>query len=151
MKFFLKLCTVSVIYGLLYYWFMYLTTSPYELEKNTGWSQNSISTILSIYISVLLILGIIIIPIITNKWLQGSMHSLWTSILWVPFVFIWGILFGILFPSLYPELDLLSETLEEENITNVLLTGFSLLIYPLFIIGVTALSILLSLKKKMQL
>jgi hypothetical protein len=127
MPFIIKLCGISSIYGLLFYFNFYCLLSPYELEIITGWSSDKIATVFIVIFFLGLVVTSFIIPIATRKLLLGSYHSLWTAIL--GFLFL---LFGC-FLSLEYFLFYTRSLTQRQLTSRVTITQVVLLLYCCFL------------------
>lgn len=149
MKYLAKLSIVSFIYSLFFYVIFYSAKYPFKFEKVFGFPVIESYFYLLFPLAVIFI-SAIFLPIITNKWLEGRLHSLWITILWIPFFVILYIVIPIILPFLYQAIDPLSEVFEQHNYKgNGVFIILACITLTLFNLAIITLSILIRMKKKM--
>ena len=136
-----KLCGFSSVYGLLFYFVSYCLFNPYKLEIITSWSFDKITTVFLVIFGIIVLLATFFIPIATKKLLLGSFHSLWTSILWIPFFILLMVLIPALIPSLYPQLDPEAAHFESDNYVGDIIAIVLFLICPVYLLITTSVGI----------
>ncbi|PEJ59266.1 hypothetical protein CN692_07240 [Bacillus sp. AFS002410] len=121
MNYFLKLNAVSALYGLLVCLFIYSLFSSEQIHDLTGLNSNLIWNILLGVALIFLIVSFIIVPLLTKKWLESRLWSLFSSVIWLPYFVLFIILTGFLFPN---------NDLNDDNFGAGLILLFFLIFYP---------------------
>jgi hypothetical protein len=107
----------------------------------TEWSIDKITTFFIGAFCIGALFLTLFIPIATKKWLVGSFHSLWTSILWIPFLILWMFLIPRIFPFLYPQLDPETAHFESDNYAGGIIAILLFFIYPVYLLITTSIGI----------
>jgi len=128
LKYFLKLNVVSAIYGFLALLFIDPLISSEQIQGLTGLNLKLIWNI-SIGVSIILLIAlIVIIPLLTKKWLECRVWSLFTSVLWFPYFVLFLVLTGFLFPN---------NNLDDDNFGAGIIMMFFFIFYPVYILNTT--------------
>lgn len=121
MKLFYKLNLLSLLLGFVFYLLCILLFREYDIQHKLNLSENVISIF---YIIVFLFMSIII-PLLSDKWLNGSRWSLILTILWVPYLFICIFFINRLFPTV--------SDFSENNYGAAIISFFLIISFPIYI------------------
>ncbi|WP_129692224.1 hypothetical protein [Gottfriedia acidiceleris] len=128
MKYFLKLNIVSALYGFLAFLFINSLLSSEQIQGLTGLNMNLVWNI-SIGVAILLLIALfVIIPLLTKKWLECRLWSLFSSVLWFPYFVLFFVLNAFLFPN---------NNIDDDNFGAGLIMMFFLIFYPVYILITT--------------
>ncbi|WP_088044655.1 hypothetical protein [Bacillus sp. EAC] len=128
MNYFLKLNAVSAIYGFIAYLFINSLISSEQIQGLTGLNTKIIWNILLGVAILLLIASFVIIPLLTKKWLECRLWSVFSSVMWFPYFVLFLVLTGFLFPN---------NDLDDDNFGAGLIMMFFLIFYPVYILITT--------------
>ncbi|MFF2875137.1 hypothetical protein ACFVR2_02320 [Gottfriedia sp. NPDC057991] len=77
---------------------------------------------------ILLIASFVIIPLLTKKWLECRLWSLFSSVMWFPYFVLFIVLTGFLFPN---------NDLDVDNFGAGIIMMFFLILYPVYLLITT--------------
>lgn len=125
MRFFIKLNIISVLYGFLFFIITTILLNPFRFKELINISFKTIE----ISFFIILIFGALIfaflIPLLTKKWLNGRIATLWSTILWFPYWLLFTFSFAYFFPNHNPY--------DDDNYAAAFVIFFLLFIYPLYL------------------
>ncbi|PFH82608.1 hypothetical protein [Bacillus sp. AFS088145] len=124
----MKINGISGLYGLFAFLFFGSLVSYEHTQVLTGFNTEFLWNALIGVKTIILCAMFYIIPMVTRKWLESRLWSLFTSVLWFPYFVLFTILLGILFPN---------KNLDNDNFAAGLILFFYLFFYPVFILVTT--------------
>ena len=141
MKYFLKLNAASLLYALLAVLPLELMLNVYRITRLSGWEIETVNALTAIFFFINLIGGTLLFFRLTEKWLGGRKLNYITSILWFPYFILFVFLFATLLPITYRG--------DDPSPVTGLLMMFGIIVYPVYILILTNLSMLGDSKKTM--
>ncbi|WP_230874952.1 hypothetical protein [Lysinibacillus cavernae] len=134
MSYFLKLNSVSLLYGLMFFLSMELQVNYYRMLRLTGWEGGFLDIFLLLVQLVGLIVATMFMYKLVTAWLGHSRFVYGTMILWLPYTVIFTMVFARLFP-IENRGDMPAPV--QGLILLVMLVGYPLYIWMISIVGRT--------------
>ncbi len=125
MKFFIKLNTLSAIYGLALFIAIELIINVSHISSITGWAWDTVYIVIAVINVIGLLLSTILFIYLTKIWTIGRKNNYWSLFLWLPYFILFFSFFTIVIPlssgvTLFPRF-------------NLLIYG-SVILYPIYIL-----------------
>lgn len=134
MNYFLKLNAVSMLYALMAILPLELMLNVYRITRLTGWGIGTVNMLTGIFFFTNLIGGTILLFRLTKKWLGYRKLNYLAAILWFPYFILFIFLFAFLLPITYRG--------DDPSPVTGLLMMFGIMVYPVYILILTNLSML---------
>jgi hypothetical protein len=125
----LKLSIVSVFNAFLLYLFFLPMGNFYRIERITGWSGNTITSLTNTFCFILIIVSATTLYFLVKKYLQQGAFKYWLALTWIPFYIILIRLNVWLIP--------ITERGDRPAPVTGLLLIFSWILYPFYLLVIT--------------
>lgn len=140
MKTFGKISICGLLLGFIFYLVITFSFNEYYIQKALNLSDNVFAILsLSFYLLILIFISIVI-PVVSNKWLNGSKWSLILSVLWIPYLFLWIFLNSKVFTSI--------SNFDENNYGGGLFALFLIIGSPIYIFVLNLIGIYINKNRK---
>ena len=98
MKTFLKINILSAFYAFVLFISIELQVNFYRIWRLTGWEGATVNSMIAVVHLFGFIATLFLFYFLIRKWFEGRKAGYWSVILWLPYVFLFVIIFGVLFP-----------------------------------------------------